>query len=542
MRLNFAPEDFVGIAKRRFFWAAIPFLIIAIAGLIYVKSLPPMYESTATLIVEDQQIRDNYVQSAVSTDAEQRLQALAARVTARDNLLVLADELNLFRDEGLTGNQRAERLRDSAWISVNRISNSRRFNAPSSITVRIGYRNENPALAQRVTNRLLTDFMNRSVEDRTEIAAETTEFLSEQEADTRRALDTVIGEIGRIKQENPQALPDNRDLYTRALDRLAGEQSRLDASLDSARQELRILEAGRPVYLSAAGGQNSAEQELRIKRRQLETLERDYQPSYPDVIAAKEELMALERDLDPPAYRRRVSREIDYLTRQISEARRGSAEFTSLTARKESLERDLANMPADTPSTSLTEYQYNTQIQRLQAQISNLERQRAAIDDEIQENESRLGAIPVVEGQLYRLEREKEQLESDLARRRQNRTSAETTEAMEEQAKAEQLRIIEQPIRPDSPVSPDKPRLALMIFAVAAVVGLASALFPEVMLPRVRTTKHVHELVPGIKVIEVPRFKTTGVRIQNMAAFAAASAVTLVLSLGFAWTALSALT
>ncbi|MEM9989298.1 MAG: hypothetical protein AAF723_07235 [Pseudomonadota bacterium] len=110
------------MVKRRFFWCLIPFLILMIIGLFVIKSLPAVYQSTARLIVEDQQISNQFVQSAVTSDAYQRIEAVIARTTARDSLLLLADELNLFREPGQTITQRYRKIDRAVRISVSRIA------------------------------------------------------------------------------------------------------------------------------------------------------------------------------------------------------------------------------------------------------------------------------------------------------------------------------------------------------------------------------------------------------------------------------------
>ena len=56
-------------------------------------------------------------------------------------------------------------------------------------------------------------------------------------------------------------------------------------------------------------------------------------------------------------------------------------------------------------------------------------------------------------------------------------------------------------------MSPDRPKLAILGFAVAGAIAGALALFPEVFDPRVTTRSHVQEMLPNLRVIEIPRFE-----------------------------------
>ncbi|MEM9421342.1 MAG: Wzz/FepE/Etk N-terminal domain-containing protein [Pseudomonadota bacterium] len=541
MRFQFAPQDLIGIVKRRFFWAMVPFLVFASLGLFIISLMPPVYKSTARLIVEDQQVKNSWVQSAVASDALQRVEAVSARVRARDNLLILANELDLYRNEGLNAPARATKMQRNVEIMAERTRMRRGNNNSSAITISIGFHSSDPAQAQKVANRLLTTFVNRSIELRTEIADDTTTFLREEEEKVRRNLDRVIEGISAIKQENPRALPENRSLYERSLERAISSQSRVDGQLEQTYQEIRLLEMQAPLLLQSSTSLSTEEQELRQKRRTLEALEREYTDTYPDVVAMREEVLALEVDVDPASFRRRATKEVSSLTSQREDAAPGSRTYERLTARIDNLNEKLANLPRQTRTTSLSEVQYNAQMSALRGRIDGLNRQRDETIEQILDLETRLAAIPAVEGQLYRLEQEQLQLEQELSGIRRNRGDAERSESLEEQAKAERFSVLEQPILPDQPISPDKPKLAILAFAVAGGLAAVIALLPEVLFARVRAKHHLAEMLPNTRIVEVPRFKSKQARIPQFAHLAVGTALTLAFGATFAWMALETL-
>lgn len=537
MHFKFGLGDIVGIVKRRFFWALIPFLILAIVGFALIGQMPAVYQSQARLIVEDQQIKNSWVQSAVSSDAQQRIEAVAARVTARDSLLLLANELNLFKDSSLSFSARAASMQRNTSILIERIQARRGNNQPSAITVTIEFRSTDPGEAQRVANRLLTAFVDRSIQIRNDIADDTTTFLREEEDKIRRDLDRVIEGISQIKQENPRALPENRSLYERSLERSVVEQTRVDNQIEQTEQELRLLQMQRPILLNSDNSLTRQEEELRTRRRELSALQREYQDSYPDVIALKDEVMALERDIDPSAYRRSLTREIEALSGQLRSLTEGDAEYREVEARREQMRAQLADAPrSNGRSSSMSAIQYDAQITTIQSRIEGLTRQRADLAEQIIDFESRLAETPVVEGQLYRLLQEQEQLEGDLARLRQNRAEAERSESLEEQSKAERFSVLEQPVRPDQPVSPNKPQLAVLAVGVAGMFAAIIALFPEVMFAKVRRREHLEDLLPNVRVIEVPRFDIGQSQVPQLVTLAICCGVSIVLTAALAWT------
>lgn len=347
--------------------------------------------------------------------------------------------------------------------------------------------------------------MTRSVEIRSEIAGEQTEFLREEENKLSRALTSTINRISEIKLDNPDTLPENRALYERTLERSISELSRINSAIEQTEQDIRLLELQRPVIMNS-DNTTRAEQELRDKRRILDALLREYTDSYPDVISMKQEVMALEKDLDPPAFRKRARDEITSLNSQIGSATEGSEQYKELVQRRDNIQSQLENAPRGSQPTSISQIQYDSQRLVYDTRIETLEKQREKVAQRITDYEERLEDMPAVESQLYRLTEEKELLEQELRQLRQSRSSAERSESLEQQSKAERLSVLEQPNRPEKPIAPNKPQMAVLAFGFAGLLAGLIALVPELLFAKVRGRHHLKELIADLKVVEVPRY------------------------------------
>lgn len=525
MKFYLGPQDVVGMVQRRFFWGAIPFLLMLIAAMIMIDRIPPQYESRARLIVEDQQIRNDLVASAVTSDARARIEAVAARVTARDNMQLMVEQLNTFAGMGLTGPERAEMMQAHSSVQIERIrATGGGRNTTNAITATISYRSRSPAEAQRVANALMTEFQARHIELRSEQAQGQTLFLSAEEDKIRRALERTFADIARVKADSAQSLPENRDLYERSLDRAVADVARFETSIEQAQQELRLVQMQRPLVVDADSSQSADERALKAKRRELASLRRAYQDTYPDVIRLKEEVLALERDVDPSAYRQNARAEINALTAQIAAA--SEAEAAPLISRREELRASLQSLPGTGNTTTLSELQFEAQVAVLQSRIDTLTRQRDDATARITDFETRLAAIPAVAGQLYRLEQEQAQLEAEILELRRKRGVAERAQSLEEQSKAERLAVLENPIRPEQPVAPDKPKLAALAGIGAMGIAAIFALFPEVFAAKVRSARHIQAMFPNAKVVEVPRYRGAQSRLPQLITYGVLFAVT----------------
>ena len=76
--------------KRYFIW---PALAIVLISSIVALALPPIYESTSTILIEEQQIPPDFVRSTVTGYADQRIQSLNQQILSRTKLLEIIRQL-----------------------------------------------------------------------------------------------------------------------------------------------------------------------------------------------------------------------------------------------------------------------------------------------------------------------------------------------------------------------------------------------------------------------------------------------------------------
>ncbi len=92
-------ERIKSIIWRRKGWLLWPFIsLTALAGVISLV-LPNVYKSTATVLIENQQIPSSLVPSTVTTYAQERIQSIAQEVTSRSKVLKLVEKYDLVPDK-----------------------------------------------------------------------------------------------------------------------------------------------------------------------------------------------------------------------------------------------------------------------------------------------------------------------------------------------------------------------------------------------------------------------------------------------------------
>jgi succinoglycan biosynthesis transport protein ExoP len=79
-------------------------LILAVAGVLLAGSaalaflLPAVYRSTATILIEEQEIPPDLVRSAIATYVDQRIETIKQQVLSRSTLWRIVEQYDLYKD------------------------------------------------------------------------------------------------------------------------------------------------------------------------------------------------------------------------------------------------------------------------------------------------------------------------------------------------------------------------------------------------------------------------------------------------------------
>ena len=93
---EFDPRRYLKILRRRYLFLIIPAIVIFAGAYWYSQVLPPVYRSSATILVESQLIPTDLARPTVSANASERIQLIEQRLMTRDNLLGIARTYGLF--------------------------------------------------------------------------------------------------------------------------------------------------------------------------------------------------------------------------------------------------------------------------------------------------------------------------------------------------------------------------------------------------------------------------------------------------------------
>ena len=437
--------------------------------------LPPVYESSARILVESQQIPTALARSTVTASAAERLQLIQQRLMTRDNLLRVIDEIGLFkRRDDMTVSEKIEALREATTIkpiAVNRRNRARRNDrAISAFVITVSF--NNPNQAAKIANEFVTTVLDQNLRTRTERASETLDFFQKEEERLSTELAAIETEITRYKQENETALPDSLDFRRAEISRLANNDQQLDRRLLELEEERGALEKVLNGEEDATVESGTGKGRELVRLETLLTQKRAiYSENHRDVRRLKAQIAALEGER----------------TASADTANDSSGEDT----RTSEIEGKIQLL--------------NTQITLLKDQKAEIEKKRKAYEESIQKT-------PTVEMTLRGYFRRHSDTQDQLKAIVRKRADAETGERLELNQQAERFELIENATAPEKPVSPNRRKILVMGSGVSLALAVALAFLVEILNPAIRSSAQMERILDLRPVATIPYITTASER------------------------------
>lgn len=489
--------DYLAIVRRRLGPMAAVFLVAGTIAAVVALALPPVYRSTATILIQEQEIPSDFVRSTVTSFADERIQVISQQVMTSAVLLKLVEQHGLYAEDRKweTNEQIVERMRGDIRlepVSVEITDRRTGTRSQATIAFKLSYESRDPRSAQRVANELVTLYLNENIKTRTQRAAEASLFLGEEADRLQKQLEQLDASLTALKQRAQGSLPEHSSLNFQLLDRTDQEMARIERDAAMLQERIVLLEnqlAQTPPYgsLVGVGGERiqSPADRLKLLKSQYASLAGLYSEQHPDVIRVKREIEALEREgvtalPDAEDY----SKEVAALESQLAAAldrygedhpdvqklRRAIANVKSKAAGAAPADKRLSTR-SDKPDNPVYLALAN-QIDSARAEVKLLQNQRAALDAKRRSFEARLSRIPEVERDYVDLLRERE---NTLVRYREIRAKlmqAEVAQELEKDRKAERFTLIEPPLQPERPFKPNRPAILFLGLVVSAAGSL----------------------------------------------------------------------
>jgi len=506
-------------------------MIVLIAGIVFLLGLitalvwPPTYKASATILIEEQEIPTELIQSTVTSYAAQRIQIISQRVMSRSNLLEIIDKYNLYERERRLNTIEDVLLDMRDDISIDMINADvmdPRTGRPTAATIafKLGFASDNPQQALKVANELTTLYLDENLKSRTEKAAETYDFLTVESTRLSDEISRLEKELAEFKERNVNTLPELRDLNTQILERTEREITDLDTQIRGL-EERKVYLGGQLAVLDPYGSGDALSPSARLDALRTEYigLASRYSPDHPDVIRVKNEIKALELETGQTASADELQAQLRTLRDELTKAKQTYTaehpDVKNLTRQIATLEDELkqasSSPAANSPPANADNPAYvnlSTQLAAADSEIRSLRAKRVQLTDKVAAYEARLVQTPKSEQEYRGIVRDLENSTRRYQEIRAKQMTAEVAQQMEKERKGEKFTLIDPAILPEEPVSPNRGAIIFLSLVLALGAGVGSAAISESMDNAVRGVKGLTALLHTAPLAVIPYLST----------------------------------
>lgn len=549
--------EYLEVVSRRKALILISFFTVGFLGFVLAMKLPPVYRSSATILIEDQQIPRSMVETTITDYADKRIQLIKQRVMTRDRILSIIQKYNVYLDERnkLVPSELVKRFQEDAEIQLIAadVLDPQRGGSKATIAFTIAFSDRNPLLAQSVANELVSLFLDENTRVRAQRAAKTTDFLNSEAEKLKAEIDAFDNRIMEYKAKHGNSLPEMLQTNLAAIDRTKIDLRQTDRDIRAAKDRIAYLmdslsQAEQGISPLKNDHPLSKNEQLQLLKAQYIRLSSLYTAKHPDTLRVKRQIQNLDPDFTGEAGELEVGRALARAEEKLAELEKKYAanhpdvvkqrQVVANLSDKVAASADQGTAKIDT-SQSDNPYYNNlaVQLRIAQNELEQLQQLKEDLQQNLQKIQADVDQTPLVEKEYLDLNRMRMASLNKYADLEAKYREAKLAQTLEEEQKGEAFTLIDPPIAPEKPEKPDKKKIIALGFGLGLGVGLALTLLLELMHEVIRGPKSLQRISGLAPLVVIPYIETLAdkalqrrrvKRIQWLSGSAAMAAVLLV--------------
>lgn len=428
-------HDYLEAPLQHPWWVLVPFVLVVSAATAAAFLLPKRYTSSCLVLIKASRVPDKIIGSASEELDARRYQTIRQEILSRTRLEKVNDELHPFPDAQTTA---------AAVESMQKVMEVA-FKGSDAFSIEFTHRD--PRVAQKVTDRIATLFIQEFRRSRQNQFEGASEFLDSELQGARRQLDAKEEALRLYKEHHMGQLPEQLDATLATLQRLQLEMQSLAQSLEAAETRVdRLTSQSSSELPASAGGTGLSEREA--LELELARLRQRYTDQHPDVQV----VLARLRSMDPAPVE--------------------------------------SSSPVGSRDTIVA-----GQLVRARADVNALLARRQSLQDQITALQARVEQMPRTEQELATLTRDFNQLRENYQTVLRRKMDAQMAERLE-QRWTEDFEILDHARLPERHRFPNEPLFIITGIVVGLGLGLGAALLAEMFNPSVITLDDLEATVP----------------------------------------------
>jgi uncharacterized protein involved in exopolysaccharide biosynthesis len=332
--------------------------------------------------------------------------------------------------------------------------------------------------------------------------------------------------LADFKEKNKDRLPEEEQLNTQMSERtemdLREAENRI-AAIDSQhvllQAQLAQINPTMQVFSETGLRVMNAEDRLKALKSQLAGYKARYAPDHPDIINTQREVDGLEKQVKSDDGTSDVARQLDDAKAELAKAQQKYSpdhpDVIRLNRVVQGLEKELAAEPAGDTLAKEREHADNPAYIQVKGQLDALDVERVSavkkrdeLRAKLDDYERRLAQEPAVERQFRELARDLEGAQLKYQEIRSKQTEVQVSENLEAEHKGERFTMIEPPLPPEKPISPNRFLILAMGLVLSLGAGLGAALLRNSLDSSVRGVQDIRALLDVAPLAAVPRIMT----------------------------------
>lgn len=515
--------------RRNVFWIVAS--VALLTTVLLAVFLPPTYRSTATILIEQQEIPQEFVRSVITSFADQRVQVISQRVMTTQNLLSLVERYNLYPD--IRNKEPREviinRMHDDIGmhlISADVIDPRSGRPTQATIAFSVSYENRSPDLALKVANDLTSLYLNENITSRTKASEQTTSFFGEEAARQQARIAELDKRLADFKEAHRDELPDLTQLNIAAAERtdqeLRDAENRI-AALDSQKvllqAQLATISPNTMVYSDNGQRVFGPEDRLKSLKSTLAGLKGRYGPEHPDVISTQREIDGLQKEVDAEDGTADRLRQLTEAKADLAKAQQKYSpehpdviRLTRLIASLEQAVKDdagagLSSTAAAHPD-SPAYLQVKGSLDSVEVERQSAIKKRDELKAKYEDYEKRMALSPDVERQYREMARDLDAAQAKYQEILSKQTETQVSENLEAERKGEKFTLIEPPQPPEKPVSPNRILILGLGFVLSIGLGVGAVVAAEALDASIRGPQDIRQLLQVPALASIPMILT----------------------------------
>ena len=522
--------------RRRTFWtvASIGVTVAILLALL----LPPTYQASGTILIEQQEIPQDLVRSVITSFADQRVQIISQRVMTTQNLLSLVDRYDLYPEIRRKEPREVLLAKFREDIGMHMISADvidPRSGRPTQATIAfaVSYSSRSPDLALKVANELTTLYLNENLTSRTRSTEQTSEFFQEEAARESAHTVELDKQLAAFKEKHHDELPELETLNIQTLDRteldLHDAENHL-AALDSQRvllqAQLAQISPNTQVFSDTGQRVFGPEDRLKALKSQLASYKAKYAPGHPDIVSTQREVDGLEKEVQAEDQTAERVEQLAQAKAQLAAAQQkytpDHPDVVRLRRTVDSLEKEVDKEAAVGTLRAATNHADNPVYIQVKGQLDALEVDRATAvqkRDELkvkfEDYQRRLALTPAVEQEYRTLARDLESAQLKYQEILAKQTEAQVAQNLETERKGERFTLIEPPQPPEKPIRPNRVAILLVGIVLSLALGFIGVMAHESLDASVRGPGDIRQLLQVPALASIPLILTAADRARS---------------------------